>query len=61
MYEVFTEITLKNGVDVGKAKEGLIQKTEVRQETTMAVVDTGAWALVIRESGLIPRGLPRLK
>jgi clan AA aspartic protease len=66
MYEVHTEITLKNGGDVIKAEEGLIQKTEVRQETMTAVVDTGAWTgtkglLVINEEtriklGLKPRG-----
>ncbi|MDR2491545.1 MAG: hypothetical protein LBD20_09120 [Spirochaetaceae bacterium] len=49
MYDVFTEITLKNGLDVGKADEGLIEKSEVRQMVLKAVVDTGAWTLVINE------------
>jgi clan AA aspartic protease len=60
VYEVHTEITLKNGVDVGKAKEGLIKKTEVRQETVQAVVDTGAWTLVINEEIRIKLGLEPL-
>jgi clan AA aspartic protease len=60
MYEVHTEITLKNGGDVVKAKEGLIQKTEVRQETMTAVVDTGAWTLVINEETRIKLGLEPL-
>jgi clan AA aspartic protease len=60
MYEVHTEITLKNGGDVVKAKEGLIKKTEVRQETVQAVVDTGAWTLVINEETRIKLGLEPL-
>ncbi|MDR0598813.1 MAG: hypothetical protein LBG84_01845 [Treponema sp.] len=49
MYEVHTEITLKNGYDVGKASEGGINENEVRQVTVDAVVDTGAWTLIINE------------
>jgi predicted aspartyl protease len=60
MYEVHTEITLKNGGDVIKAKEGLIKKTEVRQETVQAAVDTGAWTLVINEETRIKLGLEPL-
>jgi clan AA aspartic protease len=60
MYEVYTEITLKNGVDVGNAKQGLIKKTEVRQETVWAVVDTGAWTLVINEETRVKLGLEPL-
>jgi clan AA aspartic protease len=60
MYEVHTEITLKNGLDVGNAKKGIIQKTEVRQETIQAVVDTGAWTLVINEETRIKLGLEPL-
>ena len=57
MYDVFTEITLKNGFDIGKAKEGSIKETEVRQETVKAVVDTGAWPLVINEETRLKLGL----
>jgi clan AA aspartic protease len=60
MHEVHTEITLKNGLDVGNAKEGLIKKTEVRQETVQAVVDTGAWTLVINEETRVKLGLEPL-
>jgi len=46
---VHTEITLKNGGDVVKAAEGDIKQTNVRQVTVQALVDTGAWTLVIDE------------
>ncbi|MDR1788240.1 MAG: aspartyl protease family protein [Treponema sp.] len=49
MYEVHTTITLRNGKDVMKAEMGLIKEAEVRQVTLDAVVDTGAWCLVINE------------
>jgi clan AA aspartic protease len=60
MYEVHTEITLKNGEDVVRAKHGLIKKTDVREETMRAVVDTGAWTLVINEETRIKLGLDTL-
>ena len=46
---VKTEITLKNTLDVGKSRQGLIKETEIRQLTVNAFVDTGAWTLVINE------------
>jgi len=46
---VRTEITLKNTLDVGKSRQGLIKETEIRQITVNAFVDTGAWTLVINE------------
>jgi predicted aspartyl protease len=49
MYEVHTTITLKNGSDVLKVRKGIIKESEVRQVTLDAVVDTGAWCLVINE------------
>jgi len=57
-----TDITLKNGADVCKAKEGLIKADEVRQMTVKAIVDTGAWTLVINEEtrdklGLLDSGV----
>jgi clan AA aspartic protease len=45
---------------VVKAKEGLIKETEVRQETVLAVVDTGAWTLVINEATRLKLGLESL-
>ena len=47
---VHTEITLKNAIDVATAKKGLIKEPEVRQATIQALVDTGAWTLVINEA-----------
>ena len=61
MSVVSTEITLKNGMDVGDAKRGLIKVEEVRQMTVKAIVDTGAWTMVINEEtrdklGLLDQG-----
>jgi len=47
---VKTEITLKNVEDKTKAKVGLITAQEIRQMTVNALVDTGAWTLVINEA-----------
>jgi hypothetical protein len=46
---VYTEITLENPVDAGNARRGIIRETEVRKVTVNAMVDTGAWTLVINE------------
>jgi len=46
---VRTTITLKNARDVFKAEDGLIKEPEIRQTTVNAIVDTGAWTLVINE------------
>ena len=46
---VRTTITLKNAYDILKANEGIIKETEIRQATISAIVDTGAWTLVINE------------
>ena len=50
MSVVHTEIALKNALDVGKEREGLIKNHEIRQTTVQALVDTGAWTLVINEA-----------
>ena len=47
---VYTEITLKNSLDVGNAALGFIPEQEIRQMTVQALVDTGAWTLVINEA-----------
>ena len=52
-----TDITLKNGGDVVLAKRGLIKADEVRQMTVKAIVDTGAWTLVINEETRARLGL----
>jgi predicted aspartyl protease len=49
MGEVHTEITLVNIEDTMKARNGLIPEMEVRQIAVNALVDTGAWTLVINE------------
>jgi clan AA aspartic protease len=46
---VYTEITLKNAVDLANAASGIVKDHEVRQTTVQALVDTGAWTLVINE------------
>ena len=45
-----TAITLKNAIDVYKAQEGSIKENEVRQTSIDALVDTGAWTMVINEA-----------
>jgi len=48
---VHTEITLKNAVDVSNFATGIVKsKDEIRQTTVQALVDTGAWTLVINEA-----------
>ena len=52
-----TDITLKNGADVVDARRGRIKADEVRQMTVKAIVDTGAWTLVINEETRAKLGL----
>ena len=59
---VYTELTLKNMMDVGDAMRGLIEEDKIRQMTVDTIVDTGAWTLIINEEtrkklGLLDRGL----
>jgi len=49
MSVVYTEITLKNEIDMAFAEKGYIKEDEIRQITTQAMVDTGAWTMVINE------------
>jgi clan AA aspartic protease len=49
MGEVRTEITLVNMEDQGVANRGYIPQDQVRRLTVKALVDTGAWTLVINE------------
>ena len=49
MGSVYAEITLKNAVDVGNLKRGIIKEEEIRQTTVQALVDTGAPTLIINE------------
>ena len=45
-----TVVTLKNAIDVYKAQEGSIKEQEIRQTNVDALVDTGAWTMVINET-----------
>ena len=54
---VYEEITLKNGGDVALVKRGYIKTDEIRQMTVEAIVDTGAWTIVINEEILKKLGL----
>ena len=49
MSVISTEITLRNETDVNDAARGRIKEDEIRQMTVQAVVDTGAWTMVINE------------
>ena len=55
---VYAEITLKNVKDTFKAEDGFIREEEIRQMTVDALVDTGAWTLVINEAVREELGLP---
>jgi len=46
---VYTEITLRNALDVFNAEDGIVNKQDIRQTTINALVDTGAWTLIINE------------
>jgi clan AA aspartic protease len=47
---VSTELTLNNGDDLSAVWFGYKKEQEVRQTTVQALVDTGAWTLVINEA-----------
>ena len=55
---VRTEITLKNVEDEILVKNGLLKKEDIRQTTLTALVDTGAWTLVINEAVREELGIP---
>jgi len=58
---VYTDITLKNAIDVANAMDGMVKTHEIRQTNVRALVDTGAWTLVINESVREKLGLRILK
>ena len=47
---VHTKITLKNAEDMMSVKMGLIPEQKIRKVTVNALVDSGAWTMVINES-----------
>ena len=46
---IHTEITLRNALDVYNAEDGIIKEQDIRKTTVRALVDTGAWTLIINE------------
>ena len=50
MGNVYAEITLKNVKDLMRVEDGVISEPEIRLTTVTALVDTGAWTLVISEA-----------
>jgi clan AA aspartic protease len=46
---VYTDITLKNSMDVGNARRRTIKEQDIHQTTVRAMVDTGCFTLVIPE------------
>jgi len=46
---VYETITLKNAADVANAERGIIPEQDVRETTVSALVDTGAFTIVISE------------
>ncbi|MDR0685210.1 MAG: retropepsin-like domain-containing protein, partial [Spirochaetaceae bacterium] len=57
MGEVHTEITLVNIGDQNDAARGYMPQDQVRRFTVNAVVDTGAWTLIINEAAREKLGL----
>jgi hypothetical protein len=57
MGTTYAEITLKNAIDVGMEKRGLIKEAEIRQISIRVVADTGAETLVINEEVRAALGL----
>ena len=49
MGSVYAEITLKNVQDLVMAEKGYLEESKIREATVDALVDTGAWTLVINE------------
>ena len=47
---VRAEITLKNVNDILRAKDGHIKKKNIRTITVSALVDSGAWTMVINDA-----------
>jgi hypothetical protein len=57
MGNIYAELTLKNEIDATFAKRGYIKPDEIRQMTVQAIVDTGAWTIVINKETCDKLGL----
>ena len=58
---VHAEITLTNVMDMMMAKEKLLPDHAIRQTTVTALVDSGAWTMVINEATREKLGLDAVK
>jgi clan AA aspartic protease len=58
---VHTEITMKNFKDIFMAEKGMISDDEIRQISVKALVDSGAWTMVINEETREKLGLKTTK
>jgi clan AA aspartic protease len=59
MGQVFAELTLRNEWDVALAYKGVIKPEEVRTITVTAIVDTGAYSLMLDEETSQKLGLEK--
>jgi predicted aspartyl protease len=57
MSTFYEEIMLENSADVTLAKHGVIKESEVHRMTVNALVDSGAWTLIIGEETRARLGL----
>jgi hypothetical protein len=57
MSTFYEEISLENPIDIGLAKHGVIKEAEIRRMTVKAMVDSGAWTLIIGEETRARLGL----
>jgi clan AA aspartic protease len=57
MGTVFAQITLQNAADVVNAEDGIIREEEIRSLDVTAIVDSGAYSLVINEEQCQKLGL----
>jgi len=48
--KIYTEIKLINSSDEAIAESGMVNNHQIRETTVNALVDTGAWTLVINEA-----------
>src|SRR5215469_10321452 len=59
MGTVFAELTLRNEWDVGRAAGGFIKPEEIRSVTVTAIVDTGAYSIMLDEETSQKLGLEK--
>jgi predicted aspartyl protease len=57
IYRIGTDITLENADDMALLRHGVIVEAEVRRLPVRALVDTGAWNLIINEATRAKLGL----